>query len=461
MVKYLISFLILISIPVEIIFSQAVIDIKMDIPAEVQAGNSFIVSININKGKLEEFSRFQQELPAGLTAEQVNSATADYGFENQRVRFIWLKLPPDELITVSYKVIVNERLKGSFTLNGVFSYVEENERKSVDVNSIPVKIIPSPLVAADKQVDIAQFTQQMASEQSTTPAAVQGISCIREIPSLSISGNELMVNLLVYKKSMDKFARIEETIPAGFDVRSVVSKDAIFTFKDGIAKWVWMNLPPGNGFTITYSLVPLKEQTLKGLNITGQFTYIESGNTISIDIIQKNVDLSKVDPAGVDQLMAGINSCQALRTETKVLPETIKPSVSQVQEGAPSTTAAGTGAQVKKTGEAKASASIPAAVLLPVQDGIYYRVQVAAFRKLQSVERVFGQTNLGKPVKIEFDEGLYKYTVGSFASYNDAQKFRDELAGSRKVTDAFVTAYRNGARISVQQAMSLNGGMMP
>ena len=459
MVKYLASFFALSFITAGAVLSQAVIDIKMDLPSEVEAGKSFIVNINIHKGSLEEFSRFQQELPAGLTAEQVNSATADYGFENQRLRFIWLKMPPDELISISYRINVHQRLKGTFTLNGVFSYVEDNERKSIDVNSNPVKIIPSPLVAADKQIDIAEFTQQMAAEKSVTPPVVQGISCIRETPYLSISGNELMVNLLVYKKNLDRFARIEESIPAGFDVKSVVSNDAIFTFKDGIAKWVWMALPPGNGFTITYSLVPLREQTLKDLAIKGQFTYVDGGNNVSIDIVQKNVDLSKVDTASVDQMMTAINNGQAVRTQAVALPETIKPQASQVQE-VTKTVPGNTGEQVRKTTEEKKTKmNIPAEVLLPVQDGIYYRVQIAAYRKLNAVGDVVGAMNLGKPVKIEYDEGLYKYTVGSFPGYADAQKYKDELVTSRRVTDAFVTAYRNGARIDVQQAMSLNGGM--
>ena len=456
MVKYLFFLLIIYFVAVENLFSQAAIDIKMNLPTEVEAGNFFIVTIDINKGALEEFSRFQQELPAGLTAEQINSATADYGFENQRLRFIWLKLPPDELISISYRVNVHQRLKGTFSLNGVFSYVEENERKSVDVISGLITIIPSQLVAADKQVDISEFSQALVAGEAT-PVAVPELSCIRQTPYLSLTGNELMVNLFVYKKDLDKFARIEETIPAGFEAKSVVAKDALFTFKDGMAKWVWMNLPPERGFTITYSLVPLKEQTITDLALSGKLTYIDGTNTINIDIVQKDVDLTRVDPAGADQLMSNINSGQAVRTQSVALPETIKPVASGVQaETATVTSTART--EVKETSERTTSVNIPAALLLPVQDGIYYRVQVAAFRKQNSIESIFGQTDLGKPVKIEFDEGLFKYTVGSFGNYNDAQRYKDELVSSRKVTDAFVTAYRNGLRISVQQAISLNAG---
>ncbi len=47
---------------------------------------------------------------------------------------------------------------------------------------------------------------------------------------------------------MNKFAKIEEQIPEGFEARSMDSKEGIFTFKDGMAKFVWMNLPPEPGF---------------------------------------------------------------------------------------------------------------------------------------------------------------------------------------------------------------------
>ena len=66
----------------------------------------------------------------------------------------------------------------------------------------------------------------------------------------------LLEKALQYKKDMNKFAKIEEKIPEGFEARSMESADGLFTFKDGIAKYVWMNLPEDQGFKISYRLIP-------------------------------------------------------------------------------------------------------------------------------------------------------------------------------------------------------------
>ena len=143
------------------LMSQDPVTVKMSVPSVVGAGQEFRVSITIDKGELEEFSRLQQELPAGLQAIQENSGSADYSFDNQRVRFIWLKLPSENPILLTYKILVNERLKGTFTLGGEFSYVENNERKSVNLQSENINITPSPAISADKQINIGLHLSMM------------------------------------------------------------------------------------------------------------------------------------------------------------------------------------------------------------------------------------------------------------------------------------------------------------
>ena len=211
--------------------AQDPVSIRMSVPSQVVAGQEIPVSVEIDKGKLEEFSRFQQELPAGMIAVQENSGSADFSFENQRVRFIWLKLPAEETLNISYKIRVNERLKGTLTLFGEFSYVENNERKSIVIDKKVVQVLPSPNVTADKQIEIGDFAAVMARER-TTAESEMGITCIRQTPYESRTGNDILVNLLVYKKDMNKFAKIEEQIPEGFEAASMETQDGLFTFKD-------------------------------------------------------------------------------------------------------------------------------------------------------------------------------------------------------------------------------------
>ena len=99
------------------------------------------------------------------------------------------------------------------------------------------------------------------------------------------------------------------------------------------------------------------------------------------------------------------------------------------------------------------STGIPASQLLAVQDGLYFRVQLAAMRKFTDVSSAYGSYNLSRPVKVESHNGLYKYTAGSFASYQQAREFKEAALG-RGIKGAFVIAYRNGARIDILDAVA-------
>ncbi len=429
--------------------AQDGINVRMTVPSIVEAGREFPVSIAVDKGRLEEFSRFQQELPEGLTAVQDNSGTADYSFDNQRVRFIWLKLPPDPSINLTYKVRVNERLKGTFTLGGEFSYVEGNERKSVSLAEEVINITPSPDVLAEDQIDIASFASVMAAERAAMSSAAD-VTCIRQTPYLSRTGNDFFVNLLVYKKDLNKYAKIEETIPPGFEARSMESREGLFTFRDGIAKFVWMNLPEIPGFIITYRLVPTGGQTLEGPDIRGILSYIVEGRNMEVEIQQMDIDLSAVTDQDVEAIVAAIEAGEAVPAP--------QPPLSVTGENQPAP-AAGTGEtsmpaerEAEPATVVSASSRIPSSQLLAVQDGLYFRVQLAATHRFRDANITYAAYNLSRPVKVEMVEGWYKYTAGSFGSYQQARDFRNSVT-ARGIDGAFIVAYRNGRRIAITDAL--------
>jgi hypothetical protein len=423
----------------------------MDVPAEVVAGQEFTVSVNIEKGNLEEFSRFQQELPAGLTAVQDNSGAADFSFDNRRVRFIWLKLPAEPDLSISYRVKVHERLKGEVTLFGEFSYVENNERRSIVIDKKVVNITPSSNIAADQQVDIKDFASVLASERAASASDID-VTCIRQVPYPSRTGNDILVNLLVYKKDMNKFAKIEEQIPEGFEARSMESREGLFTFKDGVAKFVWMNLPEVPGFKISYRLLPEAGKTLDDVQITGVLSYIQEGRNITVDVVQQDIDLSGVNDENVEALVAALDEGETVevrKPDTKTTPdrETLPPPPPKkdpvVTETRPAVTTGPSG--------------IPASQRLPAYEGVYFRVQLAATRRFNDATSSFAPYRLSRPVLVEQHAGLYKYTAGSFPTYGQAQQFKN-TAVSRGIRGAFVVAYRNGKRIDIMNALQATGG---
>ncbi len=448
MIKSLSTFVVLILCNF-VLNSQDGISVKMTVPSGVVAGQEFQVSIAIEKGDLEEFSRFQQELPAGLTAIQDNSGVADFSFENQRVRFIWLKLPSESNLNLNYRVKVHERLKGTFTLFGEFSFVENNERRLVVIDKEVVTITPSPEIAAEQQVDIADFAAVLASEKAVMSSAID-VTCIRQTPYPSKTGNDIMVNLLVYKKDMNKFAKIEEKIPPGFEAKSMESRDGLFTFKDGVAKFVWMNLPEAPGFKLSYRLIPEATKTIDDLRIKGTLFYIQDGRNVAVDVIQQNIDLSGVSDENMEAVLAALDKGEEIpvaRPEPEKVKEVKPPPLKEKKPVEKEIRPA------VRTG----SSRIPAEQLLPVYDGVYFRVQLAATKRFSDASRTYADYRLSKPVMVERHEGWHKYTAGSFASYRQAREFKN-TAVSRGLKGAFIVAYRNGKRIDIMDALQATGG---
>lgn len=429
------------------------VSVKLDAPSDVQAGSEFEVVVTVNKGDLEGFSRFQQNIPAGLTASAGISSNADFSFSDKRVRLIWLRVPESNEVTVSYKVKVDERLKGNFTLTGKFSYIENNERKSIDIQPVAINITPSPNIDPSLIVDINDFEKM--SLPGGTPDNIS-VACIRQKPAAGTQG-DYVVNLLVSKNLSRQFAKIEEDVPVGYTAVAIDPKDAIFTFKDQKVKFLWMNVPASPYFTVSYRLIPKNQAKLAPPQIMGAFSYLVEEKSVSVDIVERDLDVAAVTPDNAEQMIAMALAQPA--PEVKKPDETPDPE-KQVVEPEKQVLAVANAKQVKtknnkiKSEDKRADRNTAVSVPDP-QQGVYYRIQLAAGHKPVNVVRYFGKMNLEKKVQQETHDGWKKYSIGSFSLYRDARDYRVHIWNTTPVKDAFITAYNGGKRITVQEALMI------
>ncbi len=428
------------------IFQSSVV-LNIQVPDEVVAGTEFEVQVNIQKGNLESFSRLQQTLPAGLSASSYVSSNADFTFEEKKVRMIWLRMPSKNEFSVVYKIKVDERLKGSFDIKGKFSYIDENERKSVSIESQPITILPSPNIDPALIVDINDFEQQVIPYIPPATAEPQ-MACIRQKPYTEPSGNGFIVKILVNKESKQKFAKIEETIPTGYQAVNIDPREAIFTFRANTAKFLWMNLPPEPYFTVAYKLIPASQSTPPP-QLKGKFSYLEGEKTMSIDIKQTERDLASLDPAEINDLIFSL-SMPALAQSVQQTSTIVTTSSQKTIE-----TGSKTGTSKSQLKEIKSNLSY----LLEPEEGVYYRVQLAAGHKSVNIARYFRKFNLDKEVRKELHEGWHKYSIGSFSVYKEARDYRIHVWNTTIIDDAFVSAYNNGVRITVQEALMIGNQM--
>jgi hypothetical protein len=432
-------------------FFRGDVSMEIDVPGQINAGKEITVSVTLNKDDLTGFSRFQMEIPNGLTAENISSANADFSFKDQKIRLIWLRLPDEQTISFSFKLTCHERLKGSFDLVGKFSYIEDNERKSVDLSPKQIAIVPNPALDPMLLVDIKDFGKSIYQDIS----ASQEIACIRQKPLWSEANKEYVVNILVNKEQLKKFAKIEENIPQGFTALNIDSRDGIFTFKDNKVKYLWMNLPAEKYFTVSYKLIPMSG--IKDASITGNFSFIIEDKTQNIPIIEKDIDFANLTPEKVRMILqaqsllaSNIQTDGAVKTDKQTIVEPVQKVEPKVEDKI----------QVVKqpdkiTEPTGSKSSDLLADLLEPQTGIYYRVQVAAGHKPINIKSYFRKFKLDNKVLRENHEGWIKYSIGSFPVYKEARDYRVHLWNTTSITDAFVSAYNDGKRITVQEALMI------
>jgi hypothetical protein len=452
MVKYIIILLNMLGVILGNILFPSDVTLQLRAPNEVNAGSEFQIEVTLKKRGPESFARFQQELPRGLTAQVVDNSNASFAFDNQSVKFIWLRLPAEDELKITYKIKVDERLKGSFSLDGLFSYIDGNDRKSVKLDAKQITIRPSQTVNPNQIVDISEF-QQMVPYQPPVSLLASNVKCIRQAPLFSGEGNDLMINILVNRGSADKFAKVEEDIPPGYTAEAINTRDAIFTFKDQKAKFLWMNLPKEPRFVINYRLSPLDGTGTQNIPIKGTFSFILNEVTQVIDIIQRDVDLSNLDPRNLDGIIASAPAPSFITpTPTGLVPTS---STYTGADGGKDIPVEFQKIEEKRPRTSQPRVELDISYMLEPEDGVYYRVQIAAGHRLVDIKRYFRRLSITEDVRTERHEGWYKYSIGSFGQYKLARDRRNEIWTTTPIDDAFVAAYNNGIRITVQEALMI------
>jgi hypothetical protein len=276
------------------------------------------------------------------------------------------------------------------------------------------------------------------------------IAVIRQRPYPGNAG-EYIVNLLVNKEATRNFAKIEEDVPEGYVAVALDPKDAIFTFKSQRVKFLWMNLPLDPYFMVSYRLIPRNKAKLAPPSVHGAFSYLVDDRTISVPVNERDVQLASLSENDVRELVAQIRT-EPLQEAGQLAMVTGSEMISQADNSVKDAVKSEDKPSRRKARRVKNETS-ELSVLLEQEQGVYYRIQLAAGHNPVNINRYFRRMKIEKQVRIEKLNGWQKYSVGSFPVYKDARDYRIHIWNTTPVKDAFVTAYNNGQRITVQEAL--------
>ena len=395
------------------------VDIVVNAPDEVEAGSTFVVEITITKNTIKGFARLNQDYPVGYLVTPKYSAYGDLTFKEQKLKIIWQNnLPNDSSFTISYFVQVDPTTEGLLEIGGTFSYLINGEIKTAIIPAKKILIVPQGQLADINNVD----TTQVVNEDINSLSDPTKTLCFRQITK---DGNDYIVNLLVQKGDIgnDKFAKIQEKIPADYNAQYIETKGSIFSFKENNVKLLWMAIPPEEQFIVSYRLTPVSQDITPVLS--GTFSYIQNETTKVIPI--KDVDFldSQLLANGNNVIINKDTTNQNNNQNNNNLTDNNQNNNNYNQDISP-------------------------------ESGIYYKVQIAAARQVTvNPKYYFRQFNVSENVQLEMHEGWRKYTVGKFKIYKDARDHRINIWQSTPIKDAFVSAYNNGTRITVQEALMI------
>ena len=358
--------------------------------------------------------------------------------------FIWYDLPSEKNIVITYTIIAEENISGMKKISGDFSFINENERKQLELPDLIFKV--NPELIADQTV----------KENNSTTSSVRSIEKLEEDYIITV------------KTSIDNhkgFARIKEELPTNFTAEAIETAGSVFKNTDGYAKFIWANLPDSNSEII----IKYKISNNKGLDtnftISGVYSsekLISEGYNSGIEIpqteyipfkeISENLEIDSVTiNTNKINVVEDINTSKDNEEITnEIIPEKVV-KTNYVTEKT----------EVKELNEVNNKEVIKEEKVLEniispkrANNNIDYKVQILAGHRIITNKQVYNQFNYQGEYSLETHNGWIKYTVGTNSEYIKARDSRNEL-NNFNFPGPFVTAYNYGERISVQEALIL------
>jgi hypothetical protein len=442
------------------------VSISQNMPANIEPGSEVRVTVTINKDQINGFAKLQIDLPAGLSATAIETKGASFTFADGKAKFIWMALPTQPSFKVSYTLSADASASGTLPVTARLSYIQDNERKTVEMapasitigNGAALASTPSAPANGNAEENPASTTA-IANDATATmtgagdqqPVAPQvGTGDVGGTRTITpVSAFELLVSVKIKKGALRGFGKLQESLPEGFTAIAMDNDDAIFSANGRIVKFVWLNLPSKSELNVSYRMVA-PEGSTGAYAVNGEFGYLMN------DLSQRAVIGSTAFNVGEPSVVAVVppptrDTTTKTATEAPVTAQQEKvtePKRTEPAKQKPAHTEAPVSAQ---TGKAKTT-GIPSP-----ETGITYKVQITAAHREVGKAYFEQRHHYSGDFSIEHNEGWIKYVTGMFDRYKAAREQRQAYIDAQyNFPGPFVTAYNNGERITVQEALMIS-----
>lgn len=432
--------------------------ITLNHPSSVEAGQDFQLDVIIDKADINGFAKFQIELPTTfdlMLIDDKDNKDFTFAYKDGIAKVIWMTLPKSKELKVSFMVKTDKSASGEVEIKSDFSFLVNNTKQKT-TNNPKINVI-NPDVAATQiaknnegtkkeELPLRENNEEVA-QQTTSNQNNNNINAVRNLDLTNLKANrEFTVEILVKKSNVEGFGKLQDVLPVGFIAKPLSTSEAAFSFVDQKVKFLWMSMPAKSEFTVSYK-VTVDKGIIGEFFINGDFGYLKDEETQKYDLERTSVLIESGESSG--QSIVAETKTEPVNEQTKpsetaqIEPEKIKnPETKNAESKKPETKKA-----LIKTETPKVSAPIA---------GLHYKVQLAAGKKQVTPNVIQKLYKISDEVVLEQHEGWFKYTTGQFDIYKAARDHREDMRNNYATLGAFVTAYNNNTRITVQEALMIS-----
>jgi hypothetical protein len=489
------------------IFNSDTVLIENNTPAFIAPGTRSLVEVNVRKGDVQGFSKLELTLPDGFIATPGEIQGASFTFSGDKAKFVWMNLPEESLFKVTYYIESEPGIEGAYEIKGTFSYVRENIREDIYVPTRTVVVkqnIESPADAVLASAPVVRVEQPVLE-----------MSCERRIERLG--DNEYLVRLKVNNNRIVGFGKILEVLPDNCSTNRDNDGGAVITQDANSIKFVWFEVPTASTFEISYRVMCISDGAVPAIKGQLSYTENGNPFTVDVVQMEAPADLvvtqqavntttnqSTQNTSSDSSSTAVADNTQTVDTATQVTQVTANVSAGNEQQAVntaidsvnANNVASNTvvnSANNQQTTNAKVEIStsgnqkqdlsangnteknaekttekfvdvttsvdqgVVRATINTVpsaEKGITYKVQILAAHRVVDKSYLKKKFSFEEDYNIEHHNGWIKYTTGMYTQYKDARDARVKItSASSKLPGPFVTAYNDGERITVQEAL--------
>ncbi len=498
------------------LFTSDTVLIENNTPAMIAPGIRSEVSVNVRKGDVQGFSKLELTLPDGFVATPGEIKGASFTFSGDKAKFVWMNLPEEEMFTITYFIESEPGIDGAYEIKGTFSYVKQNKREDIYIptRTIVVKqdaptgveatLAEAPVVRVEAPVlemSCERRIERLADNEYLVKLKVNNNKIVGFGKILEILPDNCSTNrdndggaIITQDANSIKFVWFEVPVASSFEVsyRVMCISDGTVPVIRGQVSYT----ENGNPFTVDVVQVEapadLGTQIANQTNAAGTDSTLAAANSTTANN-QTTVTQDSTTTGNVSSTGDG-NNAQQTNGETQVAANTntTQQNTSTTGNNGGNEVVIANGVDTNSTAQTTQNSadsrssdqqqidkkkdknavvnenpndvsavvdntkvtvkSIPSA-----EKGITYKVQILAAHRVVDKTYLKKKFSFDQDFNIENHNGWIKYTAGSYAQYKDARDARVKITSeSSNLPGPFVTAYNDGERITVQEALLIS-----